>query len=88
MNGSRKLVVLLALIGVAGWLRWSGRNAVGALLIVTMLYFTLVPALTQWDQDRFRLPVDALFLAFAVWGLRTLARPGAASATPIDSRAS
>lgn len=75
--GRFEVVVALALVGLIGWLRWPRRNAAGALLIVTAVYFTLVPALSQWDQDRFRLPVDAVFFLFAVRGVQTLAERSA-----------
>lgn len=65
-------VLLLALAGVAAWWRGARREAVGAILILTAVYFTLVPAASQVAQDRFRLPVDGVFLLFAVWGARDL----------------
>ncbi len=67
-------VFALAVVGLLAWLRWPQRNAAGALLALAALYFTLIPALSQWDQDRFRLPVDAVFFMFAVWGARAIAR--------------
>ncbi len=75
-----KAVAAAGLIGLVAWARWPRRNAAGALLALTAIYFTLVPALSQWEQDRFRLPIDAILFMFAAWGVRTLARrwmPGA-----------
>lgn len=46
------------------------------LIALTVMYFTLVPALTQWPQDRYRLPVDSLLFMFAAAGLAAL-RDGA-----------
>ena len=34
---------------------------------------TLVPAVTQVPQDRYRLPVDALLFMLAAWGVRFVA---------------
>ncbi|HWI20647.1 MAG TPA: hypothetical protein VNT81_22985, partial [Vicinamibacterales bacterium] len=43
-------------------------------LILTVVYFTLLPAITQSLQDRFRLPVDAVLFVLAAFGLAELAR--------------
>ena len=43
-------------------------------LIMTVVYFTLLPAATQSLQDRFRLPIDALLFCLAAFGLAELAR--------------
>lgn len=69
-----KAVAAAALLGLFAWTRWPRRNAAGALLALTAIYFTLVPALSQWEQDRFRLPIDAILFMFAAWGVRELAR--------------
>ena len=51
------------------------RTAAPAVLLVVLTtgYFTLIPALSQWPQDRYRLPVDALLFMLAVWGVRAVA---------------
>ena len=69
-----KAVAATALLGLIAWMRWPKRNAAGALLALCAIYFTLVPALSQWAQDRFRLPVDAILFMFAAWGVREVAR--------------
>lgn len=43
-------------------------------LAMTAIYFTLLPAITQSLQDRFRLPVDGLLFALAAFGLMSLVR--------------
>jgi hypothetical protein len=43
------------------------------ILAVTIAYITLVPALSQVPQDRFRLPADPLIFAFAAVGVSALA---------------
>lgn len=61
----------LALAGAAALLRfhWSGPACGRAVLFVlTAVYFTVVPALSQWPQDRYRLPVDALWFMLALNG--------------------
>lgn len=40
-----------------------------AVLLATVVYFTMVPALTQWPQDRYRLPIDTLLFMFAAAGI-------------------
>lgn len=39
-----------------------------------MAYITLVAAMSQWTQDRYRLPVDALYFMLAAFGARWLGR--------------
>ena len=64
----------LALLGAVAYLAVPQSGAGAALFfLMTAAYLTLVPALTQWPQDRFRLPVDGVLIVFALWGLRTLA---------------
>ena len=40
----------------------------GVLLIAAILYFSGVPALINWPEERFRLPIDALLFMFACVG--------------------
>lgn len=67
------LVFACALLGAWSYFRSTRRNTLGILLGVSVAYFTLVPAISQWPHDRFRLPVDALLFMFAAWGIRALA---------------
>ncbi len=46
----------------------------GLLLALVIGYITLVPAMLEWPQDRYRLPVDALLFMFAAWGLAAIGR--------------
>jgi hypothetical protein len=46
----------------------------GFLLIATILYFSAVPALINWPEERFRLPIDALIFMFGCVGIRSLVR--------------
>ena len=62
------VVLALALFGLVWVLDQSRPTGVTALLALTIAYFTLVPALTQHPQDRFRLPVDPLLFMFAAAG--------------------
>ena len=80
-----KPVLACALLGVVVYFRSARRNAIGLLLAVSIVYFTLVPALSQLPQDRFRLPVDALLFMFGAWGLRAMARRWPAMATDTAS---
>jgi hypothetical protein len=50
------------------------RAAPGLLIIVTAAYFTLLPAMAQSPQDRYRLPADGLLFLLACFGLLTLFR--------------
>ena len=62
------IVVPLAFVGMGYYAlrRADDRSkAAGLLLIVTILYFTGVPALINWPEERFRLPIDALLFMFA-----------------------
>jgi hypothetical protein len=75
-------VVLLAGAGVAALVvRGLTANPVAALLVATAAYYTLIPALSQWPQDRYRLPVDAILFMLAAYGACVLAnvRPKVAS---------
>jgi hypothetical protein len=49
-------------------------RAAGWVLAMLIGYFTLVPALTNWPLDRYRVPVDPLLFLFAMWGARSLLR--------------
>ncbi|MFM8532102.1 MAG: PA14 domain-containing protein [Acidimicrobiia bacterium] len=70
-----RAVTVLAAFGVIASLRGS-RQAVPLrlALVMTAVYYTMLPAITQSLQDRFRLPVDGLLFAFAAFGLAALAR--------------
>jgi hypothetical protein len=48
------------------------RNVNGLFLAMLIGYITLIPAMLEWPQDRYRLPVDALLFMFAAWGVRAL----------------
>ena len=48
------------------------RNIHGLFLAMVIGYITLIPAMLEWPQDRYRLPVDALLFMFAAWGVRAL----------------
>lgn len=66
---------LLAALGVAGLLaRRGGPSPAAALVVATVAYITLVAAMSQWTQDRYRLPVDALYFMLAAFGARWLGR--------------
>ena len=62
------VVLALALFGLVWVIDQPRPMGVTALLALTIAYFTLVPALTQYPQDRFRLPVDPLLFMFAAAG--------------------
>lgn len=66
-------VVGLALAGAVAALAATSTRAPGLALLVTVVYMTLVPAVSQYPHDRFRLPIDALLFMFAADGLRHLA---------------
>jgi hypothetical protein len=76
-----RVVLVLALFG-AVWC-WSERRdgqRVALFIGLTVAYFTLVPAMTQWPQDRYRLPIDAFLFMFAAAGVAAVVeclRPGA-----------
>jgi hypothetical protein len=46
----------------------------GLLLVLTIAYFTFLPAVAQSPQDRYRLPADALLFILAAFGVATLTR--------------
>lgn len=60
-------------LGVAGVLAVEILEPAALVLALTIAYLTLVPAVTQVPQDRFRLPVDALLFAFAFTGIGAVA---------------
>lgn len=66
-------ISLLALAGAGVALSEATTLASGALLLVTIACMTLVPAVSQYPLDRFRLPIDALLFLFAAGGLRYVA---------------
>lgn len=75
---------VLALVGAGAWLRRAWPHAPRAEAVVfvgTALYFTIVPALSQWPQDRYRLPVDALWFMLALYGAGVTAPAVSAAAT-------
>lgn len=69
------IVSAIALFGVLASLAQPGGAAAhGALLALTIAYFTFLPAFAQSPQDRYRLPADALLFMFAAFGIRRLWR--------------
>jgi hypothetical protein len=66
-------ISLLALVGAGVALSEATTLAPGALLLVTIACMTLVPAVSQYPLDRFRIPIDALLFLLAAGGLRYLA---------------
>ena len=69
------VVTVLAAFGAMASLRSApALLLVRLFLILTVVYFTLLPAITQSLQDRFRLPVDAVLFVLAAFGLAELAR--------------
>lgn len=65
-----QVLVPLAFLGMLLSLFSKGMpRAQVILLIVAVLYFTGVPALIQWPEERYRLPVDPLLFMFAVSGV-------------------
>jgi 4-amino-4-deoxy-L-arabinose transferase-like glycosyltransferase len=63
---TRVLVPLAALgIGLCLFSR-AGRTAPVVLLALTIVYFTGLPAMLQWAEERSRLPIDPLLFMFAV----------------------
>lgn len=80
-------IAALALIGVLASLWARPRHAASVLLAVVVAYITLVPALSQYEQDRFRLPIDGLLFLFALWGARAMARRWPPLALATDVRA-
>ena len=74
------VVLALALFGMLAY--FAGRPStwpMALVLALTIAYYTFVAAATQWPQDRYRLPVDALLFTFAAAGvgeaIATLRRP-------------
>lgn len=63
-----RVVLALATVGLAAALRRRERARATLLLAATAAYVVLVPAASQLPQDRYRLPVDALFFVFAAQG--------------------
>ena len=69
------VISALAIFGAVATLarsRPASAQLTTALVVATVVYFTLVPALTQWPQDRYRLPVDALLFMLAAAGLAAI----------------
>lgn len=71
-------VIGCALFGVVALLVSRDRSTGVVLIVLTVAYFTLVPAVTQFPQDRYRLPVDALLFMLAANGVRFVAMHAAA----------
>ena len=70
------IVVPLAFVGIGYYLLLRTDNrpkGPGVLLIAAILYFSGVPALINWPEERFRLPIDALLLMFGCCGVRAIA---------------
>lgn len=69
------VVTTLAAFGVIAGLMTPSRVLLLRLFLAgTIVYFTLLPAITQSLQDRFRLPVDGLLFAFAAFGVAAFVR--------------
>jgi hypothetical protein len=68
------VVLGLALLGLAVYVISGAANPAGALVVMTIAYMTLVPAVSQHPQDRFRLPIDCLLFMCAAYGIRAVAR--------------
>lgn len=69
------VVTVLAAFGViAGLIAPPHVVLLRLFLAATIVYFTLLPAITQSLQDRFRLPVDGLLFTFAAFGIAALVR--------------
>ncbi|MEP7118517.1 MAG: hypothetical protein ABI880_13090, partial [Acidobacteriota bacterium] len=62
-----------AAIGLLALMARPRKRPGAVLAVLTIAYFTLVPAVTQVPQDRYRLPVDALLFMLAAWGVRFVA---------------
>lgn len=69
-----RVVFVLALVGALAVARAPEPRLGAALLGLTILYTTLVPAVSQWPQDRYRLPVDGLLFLFAASGAAAIGR--------------
>lgn len=72
-------LLALALAGAWTFLRRAWAHPIRAealLLVATGVYFTLVPAVSQWPQDRYRLPVDAIWFMLALYGAGVTAPAG------------
>lgn len=68
-------VSALAALGAIASLTLAGDALfTGLLLALTACYFTLLPAVAQSPQDRYRLPADALLFMLAAFGVTTLLR--------------
>jgi hypothetical protein len=66
------VVFAFAALGLVAYFADRRRNAAGLLLALTIGYMTLVPAMLEWPQDRYRLPVDAPLFMFAAWGITAI----------------
>jgi hypothetical protein len=64
------VVLALALFGMLAYFaRQPAPWPMALTLALTIAYYTFVAAATQWPQDRYRLPVDALLFTFAAIGV-------------------
>jgi hypothetical protein len=68
------IVCAFAAVGFITYFAHPRRNAVGLLLALAIGYMTFVPAMLEWPQDRYRLPVDAPLFMFAAWGIAAIGR--------------
>jgi PA14 domain len=67
------LVLAFAGLGLLAYVADRRRRNVNGLYMAMVIgYITLIPAMLEWPQDRYRLPVDALLFMFAAWGVRAL----------------
>lgn len=63
-----------AIFGAIAYAASPARAGSGVLLALTAAYFTLLPAVAQSPQDRYRIPVDGLLLILGCFGVLKLAK--------------
>jgi 4-amino-4-deoxy-L-arabinose transferase-like glycosyltransferase len=68
------IVVPLAFVGMIYYVvrRSSNTRMPGIVLIAAVLYFSGIPALINWPEERFRLPIDPVIFIFACVGGQAL----------------
>jgi dolichol-phosphate mannosyltransferase len=77
-----KTMVVLSLVGVAGFFRTARpQRAEGLVFIIIPIYLAFFTTLFETYQDRYRLPADPFFFAFAMFSVARIAerifgRPG------------
>jgi hypothetical protein len=68
------LISAFAVFGAISYAASRTRTTSGLLIAFTAAYFTLLPAVAQSPQDRYRLPVDGLLILLGCYGAATLLR--------------